>query len=129
MTPIPKLSTDGIHDHFGAYFENSVATGESAHFEAAIESEAFDRLVKDWKNGWDFETRSEFFDGRGTSILIQNTKIDWEEMGEWLLSRTGSMPQGALINFEVYDNIKGGTMIGGPTLLRRVMTASGIFEV
>jgi hypothetical protein len=128
MNPILKLSTAEFHDRFGEYLDNSLATGESADFEAAIEREAFDRLVKDWKNGWDFETRSEYFGGRGTSILILNSKIDWRELAAWLCARAGSMPPGALINFEVYDSIKGELMVGGPMLLRRVMTASGIFE-
>jgi hypothetical protein len=33
-----------------------------------------------------------------------------------------------LINLEVYDSIKDKAMIAGPMLLRRVVTASGIFE-
>ena len=128
MSPIPKLSIDEFFDRFGAYIENTAATSESTDFEAAIESEAYERLVKDWENGWDFDSKTEYFGGRGASILIQNTQVDWAGFWEWLRDKAGSIPQGALINFEVYDNIKGKTMIGGPMLLRRVMTASGTFD-
>lgn len=128
MNPIPKLSIAEFYERFGAYIEGSAATIESTAFEAEVESEAYERLVKDWENGWDFDSQTEYFGGRGASILIQNTRIDWEEFWEWLRARTASVPKGALINFEVYDNIKGKTMVGGPMLLRRVVTASGIFD-
>jgi len=128
MSPIPKLSIDKFYERFGAYIDNSVATSESTEFEAAIEREAYERLIQDWENGWDFEAETEYFGGRGASILIQNTQIDWAGFWEWLRDRAASIPQGALINFEVYDNIKGETMIGGPMLLRRVITASGTFD-
>jgi hypothetical protein len=129
MNPIPKLSIDEFYDRFGAYIENTAATSESTDFESVIESEAYERLIQDWKNGWDFDCKTEYFGDRGASILIQNTQIDWAGFWEWLRDRAASIPQGALINFEVYDNIKGETMIGGPMLLRRVMTASGTFDV
>ena len=128
MDPIPKLSIAEFYERFGAYIESTEATNESTDFETAIESEAYERLVQDWENGWDFDSKTEYFGGRGASILIQNTRIDWEEFWGWLSARTASIPQGALINFEVYDNIKDKTMIGGPMLLRRVVTASGIFD-
>lgn len=128
MNPIPTLSIAEFYERFGAYIENFAATSESTDFEAAIEAEAYERLVKDWENGWDFDTQTEYFGGRGASILIENTQIDWEKFWEWLRVRTAAIPQGALINFEVYDNIKGETKVGGSILLRRVVTASGTFD-
>jgi len=126
--PIPTLSFDAFSKRFEAYLESSPVTRETEDFEAAIEAEACQRLVQDWQEGWDFETRTEYFDGRGASILLQNQEIAWEAFWEWLRDRTASIPPGALINLEGYDSIKDKAMIAGPMLLRRVVTASGIFE-
>lgn len=128
MNPIVKLSGNDFNERFGAYLESSATANESNDFEAAIENEAYERLVLDWENGWDFESQAGYFGGRGASILIQNTQVDWQEVWEWLVVRAASIPSGALINFEVHDNIRGETMIGGAMILRRVITASGIFE-
>ncbi len=59
MSPIPTLSTAEFYERFGAYIANFAATSESSDFEAAIEGEAYERLVKDWENGWDFDSQIE----------------------------------------------------------------------
>lgn len=93
-----------------------------------VDRELFHRLDEKWSNGCDFEIACEFFQDRGTSILIQNLRIDWQGIWKWLEEKHREIPNGAAINFEVWDNVHEGVMKGGPMLIRRILTSEGIFE-
>ena len=128
MTSIPKLNINDFNNRFEEYLSTNPETPESVRFEAEVEKEAYEKLVQNWENAWDFDSQTSYFGGRGTSILIQNIKIDWNEFWKWLHDRTSAIPPGALINFEVYDSIKDDTMVSNTQLLRRVITNLGVFD-
>ena len=125
---IEKLSDDRFHERLDQYFSSTPSCSESREFECTIDQELYERLDADWSSGWDFEIRDEFFGDRGVSILIQNMKLDWQPIWQWLTTKLTDIPEGAAINFEVFDNIHDGVMDTSEIVLRRVIFSDGVVE-
>ncbi|MEO5914615.1 MAG: hypothetical protein ABIS50_10310 [Luteolibacter sp.] len=109
------------------YQEEHPASSSIEGLDSEIEILAYDQLAENWENGWDFLTTSDFFGDRGTSILIQNSKIDWQRIWEWLVAEYSTVPAGTMINFEVWDKIRDGVMVGGDMLVRRLILSDGTY--
>jgi hypothetical protein len=122
------LHTSEFHSHLSEYLDSSPSTDEASAFESRLASLCIARLGEHWTEGWDFDVAQEYFSGRGCSILIQNLRIEWE--GEWKFIRDqcSQVPRGALINFEVYDSIKGKLQYLGDQIVRRSIVDNGIYE-
>ena len=128
MSAIEVLVGEQFFEHLDAYLDSNLVTQDALNFESSVGQRFYDRVVIDWTNGWDFEVADEFFEGRGVSILIQNELIAWHECWDWLVGVISGMPRGAIINFEVWNNIHGGVMDASEPVLRRVVTSDGIIE-
>ena len=109
------------------YQEGNPVTPSLEALDAEIEQRAYEQLAPEWENGWDFCTQTEFFGDRGTSILIQNAEIDWQRIWDWLVTEYSRVPEGAMINFEVWDSIREGVMIGGEMRIRRLILSDGVY--
>ena len=129
MNPdIQTLSDGRFYERLDQYFSSTTLSAAGRAFESMIDKELYERLDSDWSHGWDFEIRDEFFGDRGVSILIQNLKLDWLPIWEWLTAKMADIPAGAAINFEVFDNIHNGVMDASEMVLRRVIFSDGIVE-
>ncbi len=109
------------------YQHQHSATPSIAGMEEAIEQRIYEQLSKKWENGWDFCTAVGFFGDRGVSILLQNRAMDWQGLWNWLVAEHPSMPEGVMINFEVWDSISDGVMTGCEMLHRRLILSDGIY--
>ena len=125
---IEKLIDDRFYGRIDQFFASFDSTADSRAFESSIDQQLYDRLDADWSHGWDFEIQDEFFGDRGVSILIQNIELDWQPIWKWLTTRIADMPEGAAINFEVFDNIHDGVMDTSQMVLRRVIFSDGVVE-
>lgn len=125
---IEELDYEGICKRLDQYFESFDSSAESRAFESTIDQQLYDRLDANWSHGWDFEIQDEFFGERGLSILIQNLKLDWRPIWDWLTTQVAEMPEGAVINFEVFDNIHDSVMDNAQMVLRRIIFSDGIIE-
>ena len=119
---------ENISGRLEKYFKSNDWAAEAKAFESRIESMIFDQLESKWQNGWDFDTQTEYFGGRGASLLIQNTEIDYESIWTRLVHHCATLPAGALINFEVFDSIQEDLMVGGDMVIHRIITSIGAFE-
>jgi hypothetical protein len=104
------------------YQDQHPATPSTAGIEVEIE-----QLCQKWVNGRDFCTAFDFFGDHGLSILLQNRAIDWQGLWNWLVAEHPTMPEGVMINFEVWDSINDGVMTGGKMLHRRLILSDGIY--
>ncbi|WP_265595532.1 hypothetical protein [Verrucomicrobium sp. BvORR106] len=102
-------------------------TPSTVGIEVETEQRIHEQLCQKWVNGWDFCTAIEFFGDRGLSILLQNRAMDWQSLWNWLMAEHPSMPEGVMINFEVWDSISDGVMTGGEMLHRRLLLSDGIY--
>jgi hypothetical protein len=109
------------------YQEGYPVTPSLEALDAEIEQRAYEQLTPEWENGWDFCTQTNFFGDRGTSILIQNTEVDWQRIWDWLVTEYSDVPEGAMVNFEVWDSIREGVMIGGDMRIRRLILSDGVY--
>ena len=125
---IQKLSDDRFYERLDQFFASFASTADSRAFESLIDQQLYDRLDADWSHGWDFEIQDQFFGDRGVSILIQNMELAWQPVWEWLTTRITEIPEGAAINFEVFDNIHDGVMDTNQMVLRRVIFSDGVVE-
>lgn len=125
---IEKLTDDLLYERLDQFFASFASTADSRAFESSIDQQIYERLDPDWSPGWDFEIQDQFFGDRGVSILIQNMKLDWQPIWEWLTSRISEIPDGATINFEVFDTIHDGVMDANQMVLRRVIFSDGVVE-
>ena len=128
MGGIEVLVGEQFFERLDAYLNSNLPTQDALNFESSVGQKFHDRAVIDWTYGWDFEVADGFFEERGVSILIQNELIAWQEYWDWLASVIAGMPRGAVINFEVWNNIHEGIMDASEPVLRRVVTSSGIIE-
>jgi len=122
------LKPGAFCEFFPSYLESHPLTQEVLDFESMIEAQAYEYLVANWSNGWDFDTQAGYFGGRGASILIENAAIDWRPFWGELVRKSEAIPDGALVNFEVWDNIRGKAKVGGSQIVRRIITTEGVFE-
>ncbi|MGJ8726757.1 MAG: hypothetical protein ACSHYB_19590 [Roseibacillus sp.] len=128
MTRIEALTTNAFHERLDSILLAQPVSDEARVFESATEEKLFQKLDGEWQNGWDFELVDAFFDGRGCSLLIQNAEVDWRDIWQWLESTVAEAPEGAIFNFEVWDNIHDGIMDSSNSILRRVVTREGTIE-
>lgn len=109
------------------YQHEHPATPSTAGIELGIEQRIYEQLCQKWKDGWDFCTAIDFFGDRGVGILLQNREMDWQAYWNWLVSECPPVPEGVMIQFEVWDRINGGVMTGGKMLHRRLILSGGIY--
>lgn len=128
MSRLIQLPSEELLSLMQQYQEDHIATPAVTGFDYEIEQEAYEQLAGEWKNGWDFCTTFDHFGDRGASIPIQNARIDWQGLSNWLVEKCSALPEGAMINFEVWDNIQDGTMVAGEMLLRRLILSSGVYS-
>lgn len=127
MNTFTELPIEEFFSLMERYQADHPATLQIEALDSEIEQRVYEQLSEKWENGLDFCTTCGFFGDRGTSVLIQNTQVDWQKIWDWLLMEYPSLPDGAMINFEVWDSIREGNHIGGEMLLRRVILANGIY--
>ncbi|MES2594072.1 MAG: hypothetical protein V4662_01995 [Verrucomicrobiota bacterium] len=96
-------------------------------FEKNLERQIIESLEGLWQYGWDFSSSTHMFGDRGVSFLIQNSRMDWAHSWDWIVTQSSVIPLGAMINFEVWDNIVDNQMLGGHMILRRVILSSGVY--
>lgn len=113
-----------IQKRIDAYFAEFNFTDSAQAWESKIAEEASAMLGE--FGAWDYDIANGFFDGRGLSILIQNKKLPWERVRAWSSQLADSMPDGALLNFEVTDSIQDGIMLAGDDLYRHVVLAKEV---
>ncbi len=53
--------------------------------------------------------------------------MDWQGLWNWLRAEHASMPEGVMIQFEVWDIISDGAMTGGEMLHRRLILSDGTY--
>ena len=123
-----SLSTKEFHQRLSAYLDAHGSNPQIEEFEQEITRRAIIRFETEGDEAWDFHSEHSFFNGRGASILIQNLSMNWQSGWDWLLESCKNLPAGALVNFEVYDNIRGGIQYGGDMIVRRALTSDGIYE-
>jgi len=127
MSTLIELPSEDLLSLINQYQNEHIATVPMEALDCEIEQRVYEKLANNWVNGWDFCTTTEFFGDRGTSILIQNTEIDWRPIWDWLVDKYSSIPNGVMINFEVWDHIQNGTMLAGDMLMRRIILANGLY--
>ena len=128
MSTLIELQSDELLSLMQRYQEEHTSTPAKDSLDYEIEQRAYEQLAAEGENGWDFCTVTDFFGDYGTSILIQNTKIDWKRIWDWLVAEYPRIPDGAIVNFEVWDNIQEGRMVAGEMLVRRLIIANGCYE-
>jgi len=128
MSAIQDLSEEALFEIIEEYQQQYPITPEVEALEGEIEQRVYDRLSPLWENGWDFCTQTDFFGDGGVSILIQNRKVEWQAIWDFLVKDYSELPVGALINFEVWDSILDGAMIAGEMQMRRIVSAKGIYS-
>lgn len=122
-----ELALDAFFEQLRHYLGQNSSSLESRRFEQRIEKEAAEQLLPMGQDGWDFEIVHPVFEDRGTSILIQNAQLDWQSVLTRLCTSCVELPIGAIINFEIYDSIQEGAMVGGSLVQRCVFTSNGAF--
>jgi len=128
MSTLIELQSDEFQSLLLRYQDAYISTPSKDVDDCEIEQRAYEQLAPDWENGWDFCTVTDFFGDYGTSILIQNPEIDWKRIWHWLVTEFPKMPDGGIVNFEVWDSIQNGTMVAGQMLVRRIITADGCYD-
>lgn len=125
---IPKeLSLGELIEVLKLYQASHPVSDRVNEFEADFERQIVGALEGRWQYGWDFSSSTQLFGDRCVSVLIQNSKIDWAQSWDWIMSQSSEMPVGAMINFEVWDNVVDNQMVGGRMILRRVIMSSGVY--
>ncbi|BDS05388.1 hypothetical protein NT6N_04280 [Oceaniferula spumae] len=123
-----KLKTNDFYELIEKSLQSPNYSDEALFSEEALASRVHDRLAESWEHGWDFCVENNFFGERGVSVLIQNTKIDWHMFWDWILAEFSTCTQGAIVNFEVWSNIKDDTLVAGDMIARRLLLSEGSYE-
>jgi hypothetical protein len=123
-----QLPISEFHAALAEYCDATQKTEASQAFELQLAHLCRERLRAQGSEGWDFDVAEEFFSGRGCSILIQNICMPWQDEWDFIKRHCSEVPLGALVNFEVYDSIRDGIQYGGDQILRRTVTAHGVYE-
>lgn len=123
------MNLDQLRDQYSRYFSTREYTKEAEEFESELEEKLYQLLEGKWRPGFDFETNTNYFDDeRGVSVLIQNRMIDWKGVWNENIPKPEEIPLGALINFELFDNIDGDTWVSMDFILRRTITSEWQIE-
>lgn len=123
-----ELKTNDFHKLIEKSLQSSDYSSDASSAEQVLGSRVHDRLAVSWEHGWDFCVENTFFGERGVSILIQNLKIDWRLLWDWIFGEFPSCTEGGIVNFEVWSNIKDDILIAGDMITRRLLLPQGAYE-